>query len=125
MSQYCQELIQEARFLREQGQLKIGDRRKVEKLQQEVEELEDQLENRERTRIEPGRVLDEETVQKVLGDNYRELDDLLEKLLEEEVFQQEVKTELGLLLYELGNQGEAAFRRGWGWKTVNGGDTDG
>lgn len=46
-SKYLQELIQEARFLRQQGKLKIGDRRQVEKLRDEIDQLEQQLENTE------------------------------------------------------------------------------
>lgn len=121
MSQYCQELIQEARFLREQGQLKVGDRRQVEKLREDVETLETQLEHQSPTSVNHS-IVSEELVKEVFTDNYRSLDDLLEALLANTAFRQQIRTELEKHLYELGNCGEAAFRRGWGWKRIEGDD---
>lgn len=132
MSQYCQELIQEARFLRDEGQLEIGDRRRVEKLQEEIEELEEQLEtladtgvNESRTdiRVNEPSLLKPDLVEEVLADDHQPRDELLHQLLDHPEFRQYVQRELEILLYELGNDGRAAFRRGWGWKQVgSGGD---
>jgi len=124
LSRYLQELIQEARYLRRQGQLKLGDRRKVEELQEEIEELETQLENRSTQQVTPEStgLVDEELVADVLSENYQSLDQLLQELVTHPEFQRQVRLDLETALYSLGDDAEAVFRRGKGWKTSDGGD---
>jgi predicted nuclease with TOPRIM domain len=118
MSQYLQELVQEARYLREQGQLKLGDKRKVEQLQERINELENQLESQSNTQVTSHtETVDEELAAKVLSDNYTPLDQLLQDLLEHPEFRQSVRLDLETSLYKLGDQAKAVFRRGNGWKT--------
>lgn len=124
LSRYLQELVQEARYLREQGRLKLGDRRKVEELQEEVEELERQLENQSTQQVasESPDLVDEELVTDVLSENYQSLDQLLQELVTHPEFQRQVRLDLETVLYSLGDDAEAVFRRGKGWKTNSGGD---
>lgn len=116
-SKYLQELIQEARFLRQQGQLKLGDRRQVEQLRDRIEQLEQQLENAETG--EPTRdseLVTAETARKIINEEYAPIDQLLEDLLQDEEFQQRIRLQLETQLYNLGEQGQAVYRRGKGWK---------
>jgi len=124
-SRYCQELIQEARFLRDEGQLKLGDRRKVVELKERIDELEAKQANR--TEVEPDRasLLSRELVRTVLTDHYQGFDAVLESLLESDEFQRLVRRELESALYSLGEQGDAVFRRGKGWKLINRGESNG
>jgi len=122
MSQYLQELVQEARYLREQGQLKLGDKRKVEQLQERINELESQLENQSSTKVtSTTETVDEELAAKVLSDQYTPLDQLLQDLLQHPEFRQSIRLDLEASLYKLGDQAQVVFRRGNGWKH-NGGD---
>ncbi|ELY27708.1 hypothetical protein C499_09062 [Halogeometricum borinquense DSM 11551] len=123
MIQYLQDLIQEARYLREQGQLKLGDKRKVEQLQQRVEELEQQLESQSSNRVtSQTQTIDEELVEKILSENYTPFDQLLEELLKQPEFRRRVRLDLETGLYKLGDEARVVFRRGKGWKHNSGGD---
>lgn len=122
MSRYLQELIQEARYPREQGQLKLGDRRKVEQLEEEIEELERQLENRSSTQVTSQSRVEPEFAREVLSDNYTPLDQLLNQLLQHPEFKKQIRLDLETCLYQLGDQAQVVFRRGKGWKHNSGGE---
>ncbi len=127
MSGYLQELIQEARFLRQQGQLKIGDRRQVEQLQERIQELEAQQQKaNSNPQIAtpdqlPSELVTPNDVRQVLTGNYTPLDQLLDELLALQTVRSRIKQHLKAELYSLGEQGQAAFRRGNGWKRLGGG----
>ncbi|WP_436345562.1 hypothetical protein [Natronorubrum sp. FCH18a] len=126
MSSYLQELIQEARFLRQQGQLQIGDRRQVEQLQERIQELEAQQQKGDsKPQIAtpdqlPSELVTPDDVRQVLTGNYTSLDQLLDTLLNQQTVQSRIKQHLEAELYSLGEQGQAAFRRGNGWKHLGG-----
>jgi predicted nuclease with TOPRIM domain len=118
MSQYLQDLIQEARYLREQGQLKLGDKRRVEQLQERINELETQLESQSTTQVTSHtETVDKELAKKILSNQYTSLDQLLEDLLQHPEFRQSIRLDLEACLYQLGDQAQVVFRRGNGWKT--------
>lgn len=50
------------------------------------------------------------------------LDQLLDQLLQDDEFRRKIRLQLETQLYTLGEQSEAAYRRGKGWKQINGGD---
>lgn len=124
MSSYLQDLIQEARFLREQGQLQIGDRRQVEQLQNRIEELESQTQQTP----DPDHAQQHQElvttgiVQDVISDSYQPLDHLVTEVLEHPDIRGHIKRSLEAELYRLGEHGQTAFRRGNGWKQITGGD---
>ncbi|MFU8869210.1 hypothetical protein, partial [Natronococcus sp.] len=94
-SKYLQELIQEARFLRQQGQLKIGDRRQVEQLRDEVDQLEQQLENTEtQQRTSDIELVTEEEARRLLETNYTSIAQILERLLQDEGFRRKIRLQL-------------------------------
>lgn len=98
-SKYLQELIQEARFLRQQGRLKLGDRRQVEQLRDRIEQLEQQLENTEtgESTCDPELVTGE-NIRKILKKECAPIDQLLDDLLQNEEFRQRRR-----MLQHLGN----------------------
>lgn len=116
-SKYLQELIQEARFLRKQGQLKLGDRRQVEQLRDRIEQLEQQLENANTSdSTRDSELVTEETTRKIIEEEYKPIDQLLDDLLQDEEFRQRIRLQFETQLYNLGEQGQAVYRRGKGWK---------
>jgi len=123
LSRYLHNLIQEARAMRFQGRLKLGDRRRVEELEQEIDELETKLENRNQNRSNPdvgSSLIQPESLEERLGDEYKPLDQLLKELVGDEEFQNRLRTELKTELYRLANNGHVEYRRGSGWKLVGG-----
>lgn len=123
LSRYLHQLIQEGRAMRKQGRLKIGDRRRVEELEQEVDELETRLENRKQTRSNPdtgSSLIHPELLEELVGEEYKPLDQILNELIRDEEFQQRLRTELKSELYRSANNGEVKYRRGNGWKKLGG-----
>lgn len=123
LSEYLQQLIQEARFQRSEGKLEIGDRHKVKALQQKVDELQSQVDKQGDTSTsaeKSGQAVPENLLLEALTENYRQTDDLVDQLLESEAFRQHLQLQLESQLFELGNRGDAVYRRGKGWK--HGGD---
>jgi len=119
LSRYLHNLIQESRALRHHGRLKLGDRRKVEQLQQEVDELTNQLEHREQTHSNPSMgssLIQPQTVEEIVAEEYKPLDQVLKELVGTETFQQRLRNELKSELYRLANHGRMEYRRGSGWK---------
>jgi len=124
MSSYLQELIQEARFLQQQGQLQIGDQRQVQQLQTRIKELEAQQNAGSQTPNpdqRPNEVVTPDDVQQVLTGRYKPLEQLLDELLAQQAVRTRIKQQLEAELYRLGEHGDTAFRRGKGWKHVGGG----
>lgn len=127
LSRYLHNLIQEARVLREQGRLKLGDRRHVEELQQQVDELETELDRKRQGRADPSTtsIITREILGQLLTGNFKPLDQVLKELVADETFQNQLRTELKTELYRLANDGAAEYRRGKGWKTTGSGNGGG
>ncbi|GCF15045.1 hypothetical protein Harman_29800 [Haloarcula mannanilytica] len=127
LSRYLHNLIQEGRAMRKQGRLKLGDKRRVEELRQEVDELQNKLEKQGQTRSDPenaGSTLVQRQVLENLvpEDEYKTLDQILKQLVGNEEFQDRLRTELKTELYRLANTGRVEYRRGSGWKNLGGGE---
>lgn len=124
LSRYLHNLIQESRAMRQQGRLKIGDRRRVEELQQEIDQLETKLENRNQTGSHPdmgSNLIQARTLEELVSTEYKPLDQLLRELVGSEEVQQRLRNELKSELYRSANQGQVEYRRGSGWKTLENG----
>jgi len=124
LSRYLHQLIQESRAMRKQGRLKLGDRRRVEELEQEVDELQAKLEKQQRTHSNPeigSSLIQPEMLEERLGEEYQSLDQVLKELVGNEEFQQGLRTELKSELYRLANQGRVEYRRGSGWRKLDSG----
>jgi len=127
LSRYLHQLIQESRALRKQGRLKLGDRRRVVELEQEVDELETKLENRKQSRSSPdigSSLIQPQMLEDRLSEEYKSLDQVLKELVGNDEFQTRLRTELKSELYRLANNGKVEYRRGSGWKTLDGGGRD-
>jgi hypothetical protein len=101
--------------------LKLGDRRKVEELQQEIDELQTKLENRKQNRSNPdigSSLIQTPMLEDRLSGEYTTLDQLLKELVGSEEFQKRLRTELKSELYRLANDGRVEYRRGNGWKAL-------
>ena len=124
VSNYVEELVQEARFFREQGQLKLGDRRRVEVLQERVEELEQQLENGGTTEdpdsTGKARLVNSKQVEHVLTRQFQSFDEVVESFMQQDEFRNRLRRELEAELYALGESARAMYRRGHGWKKIGG-----
>jgi len=122
VSSYVEQLVQEARFLREQGQLKLGDRRRVEVLQKEIEELERQLENgtTDSGSSEKARLVNSKQVEHALTTQFQSFDEIVDSLLEQEEFRNRLRREVEAELYRQGESAQAMYRRGHGWKRIRG-----
>lgn len=121
LSRYLHQLIQESRALRKQGRLKLGDRRRVEELQQKVDELQTKLENRKQTRPDPGsgsNLIQTRFLEELVTEDYKSLDQILKELVGSEEFQQRLRNELKSELYRLANNSRVDYRRGSGWKNL-------
>jgi hypothetical protein len=123
LSRYLHQLIQESRAMRKQGRLKLGDRRRVVELEQEVDELQTKLENRKQSRSNPdigSSLIQPQMLEERLSEEYKSLDQVLKELVGNEEFQNRLRTELKSELYRLANNGRVEYRRGSGWKKLNG-----
>jgi hypothetical protein len=123
-------IIQEARWLQKEGELTFSEpseRRMKGNLREEDDyfrELEEQV--RELTSLlqdqsdgsekEAGDVVEAEWVRDLVDSEGRELDGLLDSLLEHPGFRSQIKKELEKKLYELGAEEEVVYRRRQGWK---------
>ena len=123
VSNYVEELVQEARFLRNQGQLKLGDRRRVEVLQKRIEELERQTEDNDSNGSENSakpRLVDTQNVEQVLTRQFQSFDEVVEALLQQDEFRNQLRQQIETELYGLGESAQATYRRGYGWKKSGG-----
>jgi hypothetical protein len=123
VSNYVEELVQEARYLRDQGQLKLGDRRRVELLQKRIEELEQQVEDNDSNGSESSakpRLVETENVEQVLTRQFQSFDEVVEALLQQDEFRNQLRQQIETELYGLGESAQAAYRRGYGWKKSGG-----
>jgi len=123
LSRYLHQLIQESRAMRKQGRLKLGDRRRVEELEQEVDRIQTKLENQKQNRSNPdigSALIQPETLEDRLNDEYKPLDQVLKELVGNEEFQSRLRNELKSELYRLANNGKVEYRRGNGWKKLGG-----
>lgn len=122
LSRYLHNLIQESRALRQQGRLKLGDRRRVEELQQEVDELKTRLENRSQTgsNLDMGSsLIQPQTLDELVTSEFKPLDQILKELVGNDEFQNRLRNELKSELYRSANNGQVEYRRGSGWKNLS------
>ena len=116
-SRYLQNLILEARAYRSEGLLKDeGDQRRIQELEEKVERLERQVD--EKQSESTGAIsLDPATLkQDVLTDNYQSLEDILRKIVESGILDELLRQPVENQLYYLAAQDEIQYERGWGWK---------
>ncbi|WP_123537596.1 hypothetical protein [Halosimplex salinum] len=121
LSRYLHQLIQESRAMRKQGRLKLGDRRKVEQLQEEVDELQAQLDSQRQKRSNPdigSNLIQPEGLEQIVDGEFKPLDQVLKELVGSQSFQERLRTELKSELYRLANNGKVEYRRGNGWKNI-------
>lgn len=125
LSRYLHNLIQEGRAMRKQGRLKLGDKRRVEELEQEIDELQNKLEKQGQKRSDPENIGSKLVQRQVLEnlvpeDEYKTLDQIRKQLVGTEEFQDRLRAELKTELYRLANTGKIEYRRGSGWKNLGG-----
>lgn len=135
-------LIQEARFLQQEGELSFSDpprdpddsvqveTRNLADLNEEVEELSSQVEKQQEMieRLEGslpkddgGDGFDRGLVRDILGGKGQDIGELSEALLEHPEFHSWLADELENTLYSLGANGEARYCQGHGWKLIEDG----
>jgi len=89
LSRYLHNLIQESRVMWQQGRLKLGDRRRVEERQQEVDELKTKLENQRQTRSNPNMgssLIQPQTLDELVTSEFKPSDRILKELIGDEEF---------------------------------------
>jgi hypothetical protein len=122
LSKYLYNLIQEARFMRHQGQLKLGDRRRVEELQDRIRELEEQQEKRPEPTPDTTTSIATSVVESQLTQHYQPFDEVVKSVLSSTEFRGRVQRAVETELYSLGYRGRVAYRRGHGWKQLQEGE---
>ena len=122
LNKYLYNLIQEARFMRYQGQLKLGDRRRVEELQDRIRELEEQQEKRPEPTPDATSLFESSFVEQQLTQHYQPFDKVVESVLSSTEFRGRLQRAVESELYSLGDKGKAAYRRGHGWKQLQEGE---
>ena len=125
LSLHLQNLILEARAYRSEGLLSYeGDQNRIQELEEEVERLEQQLE--EKQSESSGAIsLDPATLkQEVLSENYQSLEDILREIVESGALDEMLRQPVENQLYYLAAQDKVEYERGWGWKLTeeNGGE---
>lgn len=118
-SKYLYELIQEARAARQEGFLAYSqDESKIEELQLQVEQLQDDLQKARNT--EPGEIdiEHEEFVTAFLTDRYQEFETILKEVTGSGILTGIVKDAVEEQLYELAEQDKVEYKHGYGWRLV-------
>ena len=124
LSQYLQNLINEARSYRQYGLVETGDdQRRVQELQERVEQLQRRLEEKDSESTEAVSFDPETLKQEVLTDQYQSLEEILQVIVESGILNDILLGPVENQLYFLAAQDEVEYERGWGWKLVedNGG----
>lgn len=116
-SKYLYELIQEARAARAEGFLAYSQNEsKVEELQLQVEQLQDELEDARNS--EPGQIdiEHEEFVTAFLTERYQEFETILKEITGSGVLTGIVKDAIEEQLYDLAGEGKVEYKQGYGWR---------
>ena len=137
LSRHLFVIIQEARYLQQEGELSFPDpprepdksieveTESLSELTDEIEELGSQLEEQQElidrleeavSRDGSGDSFDRRLMRDVLDDEGKEFEQLTEGLLEHLEFQSWLENEVENKLYSLGADGEVRFELGQGWK---------
>jgi hypothetical protein len=117
LSQYLQNLIHEARSYRRHGLVQTdGSQKRVQELQDEVEELQRRLEQKESESTEAVSFDPETLKQEVLSSQYQSLDEILQTVVESGVLNDVLLGPVENQLYFLAAQDEVEYERGFGWK---------
>lgn len=117
LSQYLQNLIHEARSYRRHGLVQTdGSEKRVQELQEEVEQLQRRLEQKESESTEAVSFDPETLKQEVLSDQYQSLDEILQTVVESGVLNDVLLGPVENQLYFLAAQDEVEYERGFGWK---------
>ena len=119
-SKYLYELIQEARAARQEGFLAYSQNEsKVEELQLQVEQLQDELENARNS--EPGEIdiEHEEFVTAFLTDRYQEFESILREVTGSGVLTGIVKDAVEEQLFDLAEDDKVEYKQGYGWRLAH------
>jgi hypothetical protein len=119
-SKYLYELIQEARAARQEGFLAYSQNEsKVEELQLQVEQLQDDLEDARNS--EPGEIdiEHEEFVTAFLTDRYQEFESILKEVTGSGVLTGIVKDAVEEQLFDLAEENKVEYKEGYGWRLAH------
>jgi hypothetical protein len=117
LSQYLQNLINEARSYRQYGLVSTdGSQKRVQELQEEIAQLQRQLEEKESESTEAVSFDPETLKQEVLTDQYQSLEEILKEIVESGFLNDVLLGPVENKLYFLAAQDEVEYERGWGWK---------
>jgi len=119
-SKYLYELIQEARAARQEGFLAYSQNEsKVEELQLQVEQLQDELEDARNS--EPGEIdiAHEEFVTAFLTDRYQESESILKGVTGSGVLTGIVKDAVEEQLFDLAEEDKVEYKQGYGWRLAH------
>ena len=120
-SKYLYELIQEARAARQEGFLAYSQNEpKVEELQLQVEQLQDELEDARNS--EPGEIdiAHEEFVTAFLSESYQPLEKVLHQVTDSGVLTGIVKDAVEEQLFDLAEENKVEYKQGYGWRLAHG-----
>lgn len=122
-SQYLYDLIQEARAYRQEGFLSHHQsEHQIEELENQVTTLKHRLAEKEKKHAGTQLVDDPQFIQKFLTTNYQSLSQILKDIVETGALDGLIRKQVEDQLYYLTAQDQVTYRRGHGWKLVNGGD---
>ena len=88
----------------------------LEELQEENEQLRQRLADQEKRRGGRLEVDDAPFLQRFLTDQYKELDEILQEIVESGALNEMLRKRVEDELYVLAQQGTVEYERGWGWK---------
>lgn len=116
-SRYLQNLIHEARSYREHGLVQTdGSQKRVQELEEEVEELRSQLEQKEAESSEAVSFDPETLKREVLTEEYQSLEEILQVIVESGILDDVLRQPVENQLYFLASRNDVEFETGWGWK---------
>lgn len=116
-SKYLYDLILEARSVRQSGFLGAhASKDRLEELQAKVDSLEHQLEQERQKRGGRIEVDDPTFLHQFLSDEYQELPELMQAVVESGALDDLIRKRVEDQLYFLASQGSVEYEPGWGWK---------
>jgi len=121
MSKYVATKVEQARAQQQVPQ--TSNTEEVEKLQQRIAELEDQLDEARAHQPEASAtvsILDDGAVKQNLSHRCKPLEELLRELVEDVAVDQLIREPVETRLYELAAEKEVEFQRGAGWRLAGG-----
>ena len=119
-SKYLYELIQEARAARQEGFLAYSQNEsKVEELQLQVEQLQDELKDARNS--EPGEIdiAHEEFVTAFLTESYQPFEKVLHQVTDSGVLTGIVKDAVEEQLFDLAEENKVEYKQGYGWRLAH------